>query len=168
MEPVQAIITSYKFQCSGRINMWGVYVRPGGESETYTIQFQVWRQGSNGCYLLVGSNTFENIELTGELVQETVNDSQQIEVEPGDVVGYHLSYDRLGSLINPVGILYSESYKTDSVWHTTLNSPWTGGLCPNPNIDTDLGDIEGLPLRSVTFNAPIIAIGFCECKYYQN
>ncbi len=166
IEPIQALITSYQFQCSGRINMWATYVRPGGASETYSIQFQVWRLGLNECYTLVGNNTFQNIELSGELFQEVVNDNQQIQVQPGDVVGYHLTYDGVGSLVNPVGLLYSEMYTTESVWLTTLSSPWTGNLCPNPNIDHTNQD--GLPLRTALFNGPIIAIGFCERESSNN
>lgn len=162
-EPVQVLINSYQFQCCGRVTMWGAYIRPGGMEHTgsYSIAFQVWRGGSDGCYTLVGSNNFEAIELSGNLVQEVVSDKEQIEVQENDVIGYHLVYTGVVPVnVSQPGILLSDIYTTESVWYADSNNQQIDGLCPDPT--SDRNNEDGLPLRMSTFNAPIITIGFCE------
>ena len=132
--------------------------------ERYSITFQVWRRGSNGCYTLVGSNDFKAIELSGELVQEVVSDEEQIEVQESDVIGYNLVYDGIvPANITLPGILLSELYTTENVWYTVLNNPSNQQIdevCPDRTIGHTTEN--GLPLTMSTFNAPIITVGFCE------
>lgn len=94
----QAIITSYKFSCHGNISAWHAYLHQtsdGTNSKHYTIQFQVWRPSSavavDGCYGLVGENSFEDITATSDgLVSQTPEPSSIIGVSPGDVIGYYM------------------------------------------------------------------------------
>ena len=56
---LQAIVPAYTFNCTGRVTEWRACVKPGGNSERYYIQFQVWRPTTcriPGCYRLVGYN----------------------------------------------------------------------------------------------------------------
>ena len=84
-------------------------MEPGGGRERYYIQFQVWRPtGVLGCYTRVGYNappliidTDEDDDDEDEVVVDalltpedrcvvlSVNRSQQIEFQPGDVIGYY-------------------------------------------------------------------------------
>ena len=115
----QAIVPAYRFNCSGRVVEWGACVHPGGsEDEQYYIQFQVWRPtGTEGCYELVGYNEppvedtqdesgrrgSRSTTTTGSeygilspvdhCVVLTVRESERIDFQPGDVVGYYV--DRL-------------------------------------------------------------------------
>ena len=119
----QAIVPAYEFQCSGRVTEWRACVQPGGMGrEHYYIQFQVWRPtgAHNGCYSLVDyniplhhaveeernniSNSTNIIEAEGFLnppdeglshcVVLPVRKNKQIEVQPGDVVGYYVDHFR--------------------------------------------------------------------------
>ena len=104
----QAIVPAYTFQCTGRVTEWRACVQPGGSAnERYYIQFQVWRPTANdvdGCYELVEYNI--PLDDTGQegflsppgdsndslhrCVVLPVIESQQIEFQPGDVVGYYV------------------------------------------------------------------------------
>ena len=118
----QAIVPAYTFQCSGKVTEWRACVHPSGmDNEQYYIQFQVWRStgtnGTNGCYDLVGYNT--PLDANGSVPSESViiidgdgyllhgrdnapdrcvvlpvRESQQIEFQPGDVIGYYVDHFR--------------------------------------------------------------------------
>ena len=105
---LQAIVPAYTFQCSGRVTEWRACVQPGGRNdEQYYIQFQVWRStGIEGCYDLVGSNSPLDDEDSEEFLSPQgdsddplyrcvvlpVRESQQIEFQPGDVIGYYVDH----------------------------------------------------------------------------
>ena len=118
---LQAIVPAYTFQCSGRVTEWRACVQPGDSSdEQYYIQFQVWRStGIDGCYDLVGYNSPLDadeslvpdsvITIDGErvlcpgrdnapdcCVVLPVRESQQIEFQSGDVIGYYVDRFRDG------------------------------------------------------------------------
>ena len=66
--------------------------------EIYSLDFQVWRrsvggQGTTGCYNLVGNNHFSSIrpaqKSRGQIL-EPIPVEQQIEVCPGDVIGFYV------------------------------------------------------------------------------
>ena len=122
---------AYRFQCSGRVTEWGACVQPGASSEQYYIQFQVWRPtGIEGCYELVDYN----IPLDDARMSETeisdssviidaegflspplhrcvvlpVRENQQIEFQPGDVVGYYVDHFRDGNDRTNGGIQWIE------------------------------------------------------------
>ena len=99
----QAIVPAYTFQCTGRVTEWRACVQTGGSaSDQYYIQFQVWRPTANdvdGCYELVDYNIpLDDAQEylippdngLSHCVVLPVNESQQIEVLPGDVVGYYV------------------------------------------------------------------------------
>ena len=117
---------------------WGACVQPGGSSrQQYYIQFQVWRPtGIEGCYKLVDyniplddarmsetemSDSSVIIDAEGFLsppgnnsdplhrcVVLPVRENQQIEFQPGDVVGYYVDYFRDGSDMTDGGIQWIE------------------------------------------------------------
>ena len=91
---------------------WGACVRYGGNNEDYYIQFQVWRpNGTGGCYELVGYNEppvddrqegseerssrstnreYGILNPVDHCVVLTVRENEQIDFQPGDVVGYYV------------------------------------------------------------------------------
>ena len=108
----QAIVPAYTFQCSGRVTEWRACVLPGGSSEEYYIQFQVWRRTSTvsdgECYELVDSNTPQDGENMEEVLSPEgggssnplrrcvvlpVREDRQIEFQSGDVVGYYVDHE---------------------------------------------------------------------------
>ena len=107
----QAIVPAYTFQCSGRVTEWRACVAPGGRSsEQYYIQFQVWRStGIDGCYERVGYNTPLDADDTEEFLSPPgdsndplhrcvvlpVRESQQIEFQSGDVIGYYVDFSMM-------------------------------------------------------------------------
>ena len=123
----QALIPAYKFQCSGKVTEWKACVEPGGKKdEQYYIQFQVWRpMQSSGCYSLVDYNIpLDNamveereilesnriIEAEGYLsppgddanplhrcVVMPVRKSEQIDVQPGDIIGFYVDRFKKGT-----------------------------------------------------------------------
>ncbi|XP_064406346.1 uncharacterized protein LOC135351301 isoform X3 [Halichondria panicea] len=104
--PIQAIITSYRFDCYGVVTEWRAFVEGSGgahfKDQPYTISFQVWRPNSpspvdtDGCYTMQGTNHFPSIPLADDrsadrgIVTGIPLESERIEVQPGDVVGFYL------------------------------------------------------------------------------
>ena len=105
---LQAIVPPYTFNCTGRVTEWRACMDLGGGGERYYIQFQVWRPaGVPGCYRLVGFNappepTFDGmgeVNNTDQLLQPgdlldrcvllPVSEGEQIQFQPGDVIGYY-------------------------------------------------------------------------------
>ena len=103
----QAIVPSYRFSCCGNIKEWMTYVDPSGLNHidrVYSIDFQVWRPspvvmgaGGEGCYSLVGHNTFPSVTFSAlDSISLSVMTPQQtmIAVRPGDVLGYFVVSSR--------------------------------------------------------------------------
>ena len=105
---LQVIVPTYTFNCTGRVTEWRACVVPGGGGERYYIQFQVWRPTAVlGCYRLVGYNappepTFDGmgeVNNADQLLQPgdpsnlcvrlPVSEDEEIEFQPGDVIGYY-------------------------------------------------------------------------------
>ena len=113
---LQAIVPAYTFNCTGRVTEWRACVEPGGVVGRYYIQFQVWRPtGVPGCYTMVGYNappepTFDGMgevnnidqllqpgERDGPLhrcVLLAVSEGEEIQFQPGDVIGYYVDQFR--------------------------------------------------------------------------
>ena len=160
-----AIITSYKFECYGRIRAWHTFVRPQSVEEpnlAHTISFQVWRQAplanTEGCYELVGENVFRDVVADKDgRVSMVACPCSAISVRPGDVVGY---YTKVNSScdITSTEIKLDVSYTMENVWYHTntkkdplLNS---GNLaCPFP-----VGPEPAKSLRSHLRAAPMLSI----------
>ena len=105
---LQAIVPAYTFNCTGRVTEWRACVEPGGDRQRYYIQFQVWRPtGVPGCYTMVGYNappepTFDGMGEVNNIdqllqpgdpldlcVHLPVSEGEEIEFQPGDVIGYY-------------------------------------------------------------------------------
>ena len=96
--PVQVIIPSYKFNCYGQITEWRAFVERRGpvnfDDQPYSVSFQVWRPNSppDGQYTIV---EFSPIPLADPntdrgIVTGVPLESERIEVQSGDVVGFYL------------------------------------------------------------------------------
>ncbi len=124
--PVQAIVPSYTFSLKGSVTMWGACIQPGGmtERELYDIYFQVLRaapQGPEGCYDLVGYNFIERgkggvDELRRCIVMEDIPPEDQIQVEPGDVVGFRVEHFRNG-VLHSGGVQLATNRTDVTVWY---------------------------------------------------
>ena len=119
--PIQAIITSYRFNCCGVITGWGAFMEKPRSDFNYQISFQVWRPNSlsTNCYNLTGNNQFD-VELQRlarsnpmrGLINVTTPLNERITVQPGDVVGFNFRSKR----DNDDGILSRDPYHDESVW----------------------------------------------------
>ena len=172
-QPIQAIITSYRFNCCGVITEWGAIVeRSGGRHNNgyYTITFQVWRPNSpspvdtDGCYTMIGSNHFPNIVLDPDrAVRETPLASERIHFQPGDVIGFYL----IGTDTDDNGIQFAgdsdndSPYTEESVWYiTTIIVPGSDPSCSFPVGSSGT-------LSSSTSLAPLITAAACELLIYH-
>ncbi len=138
----QIIVTSYQFQCCGTITRWQTYVYPLGPNHrdgVYSIIFQVWRPSTpgadDGCYYMVGQDSYENIVLlegTGGLVNRTVPQPSQLTVQPGDVVGFFVS--ALGQ--NDGSIQFNQNaelgFDEEQAWFNEVFLMTAGDTCPFP------------------------------------
>ena len=179
----QAIVPAYTFQCSGRVTEWRACVQPGGSSsQQYYIQFQVWRStGIDGCYDLVGYNTPLDDEDSEEFLSPPgdsddplhrcvvlpVRESQQMEFQPGDVIGYYVDYFRDGQESNNGGIQWIEGddavvYYRDDLPREDIKSQYVIGISNiNPSVCgfeilTETSDLHYL--SAVATAAPIISL----------
>ena len=186
---LQAIVPAYRFQCTGRVTEWRACVQPGGSaSDQYYIQFQVWRptaNGVNGCYELVDYNipldSTSILEAEGLLsppgdsndpldrcVVLPVKESQQIEVQPGYVVGYYVDRFRNGNDAETNGgIQWIDNtdvtvYYTDDIPRVSTKTQYA--LNVNPTACgfqvSPTGNSHSLT-QSAT-SAPIISLSFSE------
>ncbi len=167
VNPIQAIIASYRFDCCGVVTEWRAIVHNSGfinfEEQPYTISFQVWRPNSpspmdtDGCYTMQGTNYFPSIPLADPdtddrgIVTGVPLESERIEVQPGDVVGFYLESRENGN----DGIQFAEDRRDESVWYATGVITDSGLTCPLP-----VG--PGQTLSSFTNLAPLITATLCE------
>ena len=91
----QAIVPSYRFNCSGNITEWTITVT---QRDKYNLDLQVWRPSPTGDdtrrYVLIGQNSFNrhiphwlpknSSKLLGE-IQATPRPEDQLQIEPGDM-----------------------------------------------------------------------------------
>ena len=185
----QAIVPAYTFQCSGRVTEWRACVHPSGrDDEQYYIQFQVWRStGTNGCYDLVDYNTPldadeslvpDSVIMDGEgfllhgrdnapdrCVVLPVRESQQIEFQPGDVIGYYVDHFRDGQDRNDGGIQWIENdevvvHYRDDLPREDIKSQYAIGISNiNPSVcgfPTETNNLYSL--SNVAGSAPIISL----------
>ena len=168
IQPIQAIITSFRFNCCGVITEWAAHVENSSSRQTsdyYCIAFQVWRPNSpslvdvDGCYTMIGAHYFPYIVLdpVDRAVRETPLASDKIHVQPGDVIGFRLLTP--GILDEDDGIQLAEDYTEESVWYATGNINSGIPTCPFP-----VGENRTLP--SFTNLAPRITAAVCELINY--
>ncbi len=177
VQPIQAIITSYRFNCCGVVTQWRALVENSGsghfDDQAYTIFFQVWRPNSlspvntDGCYTMQGTNHFPSIPLSDPdtadrgIVTGVPLESERIEVQPGDVVGFYLENSRA----NNDGIQFARNkdnrdntspYTNETVWFAT------GLLTPRPEATCMYPVGKSRLLNSSTSLAPLITATICE------
>ena len=154
MNPIQVIIKSYEFHCCGKVGGWAAYVEPGGNSHTnaYSIKFQIWRptsENSASC-IKIGENSFFPATLTNSYIAATPLPSQQLDFQPGDVVGYYLQQD--GGTNG--GLQFDAGFTSEELWYATGNS----GL-QNDN-SLEVGNAGDLSMSASL--GPIISISISE------
>ncbi len=169
--PIQAIITSYRFNCCGVVTEWRALV--DGSGRAYFADppsFQVWRPNSpspvdtDGCYTMQGINHFPAISLADPdaaekgIVTGVPLESERIEVQPGDVVGFYLESSRLtNDGVQFVGDNDNTSpYTDETVWFAT------DSLTPRPEA-TCMYPVGTSGLLNYSTNlAPLITATVCE------
>ncbi len=172
--PIQAIITSYGFNCCGVVTEWRALVGRSGDNyfddQPYNISFQVWTPNSpslvdtDGCYNMQGTNHFSPIPLADP---DTVNrgvvtgvplESERIEVQPGDVVGFYL--ESSGNIND--GIQFARDGDNTSLY--TEGTVWfaTGSLTPRPEAACMYPVGTSGLFSSSTNIAPLITVTVCE------
>ena len=138
--------------------------------QSYTISFQVWRPNSpspvdtDGCYTMQGTNHFSPIPLADPdtadrgIVTGVPLESERIEVQPGDLVGFYLESSRN----DDDGIQFPEDrgnpspYTDETVWFAT------GSLTPRPEA-TCMYPVGSSGLLSFSTNlAPLVTVTVCE------
>ena len=185
---------AYRFQCSGRVTEWRACVQPGGfSSEQYYIQFQVWRPtGIEGCYELMDYNIplddarmsetemsdssviidaegflsppGDNSDPLYRCVVLPVRENQQIEFQPGDVVGYYVDHFRDGNDRINGGIQWIEDsevavhYRDDLIREDIKTLYAIGGANPTEcGLEMSESVTENLhTLNTLSASAPII------------
>ena len=156
----QAIIPTYTFNCCGNITEWQINVHVHMHmymdySLWYLqhVDFQVWRPSptvnTTGCYSLVGHNEFSNVTLIGEIATATPPQHNQIQVQPGDVVGFYLDAD--GAHVNTEPV-----YSNMMVWFGRVETGENqNSACPHP-----IARSGGLD--SSINGAPLITVSLCR------
>ena len=158
----QAIIPSYKFNCCGNITEWGVDLSPERENKSKTFNFilQVWRPSptiqTDSCYSLINDYRITSIVInqTGPVATVTPPPQNQLQFEPGDVLGFYVESHGSGSSDddNGVIVLNNGSHTSELVWHGRITSLTSqSGGCPY-RVGT-----SGL-LSTSTHAAPVISI----------
>ena len=88
---IQALVPSYQFTCHGKVARWSIATQRQGQ---HNISLQVWRAGSglgSHAYSLIGANRVEvKPPEDHALVYISPHVEDQITVQPGDVIGFHL------------------------------------------------------------------------------
>ena len=160
--------------------------------ERYYIQFQVWRPtGVQGCYRLMGFNApplsvggavdvNQLLVPSGHCVVLSVAENEQIEFQPGDVIGYYADrYKSDGKDENSGGVQWIGDsnvvvYHTVDVPVSDLKREYAiSPLGPDPascgfNIAPSTSNLHDLSIE--TSGAPIITVtlGMCSAAYSVN
>ena len=157
----QAIVRSYVFHCCGNITGWQARFdkRCGQCHENF--HFQVWRPSLNvsadGCHSLVGEDIENGTRTEGIrsfiLINKTLQSTDFIPVEPGDVLGFYTP--RRSSRI-----LLNRNYQNASVWYTRIDDDEYEdrilATCPFP-VGRDRR------LLSFTSAAPVFSVIMSKC-----
>ena len=153
VNPIQAIITSYRFQCCGIISGWSAAVEKGGMGHdgVYSIRFQVWRPSDGNGYIKIGENYFESVQLNPDsVIEETPASNERLHFQPGDVIGYYL--EQSGQTDG--GLQFDTSFSQETLYYATGNT----------NLQTDcLLQVGSNGDLSMSTNlGPIISVSFSE------
>ena len=160
----------------------------GGGNARYYMQFQVWRStGVQGCYTLVGSNASPlgagDAVVLSLLLRPSdrclvlpVAENEQIEFQPGDVIGYYADQyrgnDGFDRTVGGVQVIEDNNvvvYHTVDVPLSDLKTEYAiPSLGADPaacefNIATSASTLHDLSI--VTSGAPIITVTLGICNY---
>ncbi len=138
--------------------------------QPYNISFQVWRPNStspvdtDGCYTMQGTNHFSPISLADDesadrgIVTGVPLESERIEVQPGDVVGFYLESSKdKNDGIQFAGVNDNTTpYTTETVWYAT------GSLTPRPEAACMYPVGTSGLLSFSTNRAPLITATVCK------
>ena len=164
----QAIIPSYKFNCCGNIIEWGVDLNPDRDEDDKTFDFilQVWRPSptlqTDSCYSLINDHRIMSTVIkkdlqTGRVAKVTTLPQNQLQFEPGDVLGFYVESHGSGNTPdgdndNGVVVLNNGNHTSELVWHGRITSLTSqSGSCPY------CVGTSGL-LNTSTHAAPVISI----------
>ena len=166
-EQHQVLIPSYRFTCCGNITEWGVDVAPAGNNHdrVYNLDLQVWRPSptvrTTGCYSLVGNNRFTSVSLANQvaIVTPLPPRQEQIEFQPGDVLGFNL--ENTDGNDGGVVILIDTpdqdgGYETEEVWYADFRSPVFG----NGECQLVVGSQPDRVLNTIISAAPVISVAY--------
>ena len=169
---------------------WGACLQPSGINEQYYLQFQVWRPtGTEGCYELVGYNeppmddsqdstNHEDDILSGILnpvdrcVELTVRENEQIDFQPGDVVGYYVDRFKDNEDRDDGGIQWIEDNEVvvhyrDGLSREDIKSQYALNG-PNP---TECGfqasDSDSYTLSASSSRAPVISLSLGNSYFFS-
>ena len=160
----------------------------GGSNARYYMQFQVWRStGVQGCYTLVGSNASPLgagdavvisllLRPSDQCLVLQVAENEQIEFQPGDVIGYYADQFSGDGFNRTVGGIQVIEVNNVVVYHivdvqlsdlkTEYAIPSLGAADPATcgfNISTSTSTLHDLTI--VTSGAPIITVTLGICNY---
>ncbi len=78
----------------------------------------------NNIFVKIGENSFSSLTLAADsLIQETPVSSQQLDFQPGDVVGYYLEDNTNNQGRNPgAGVQFDVGFTSEELWYATGNS----------------------------------------------
>ncbi|XP_064406791.1 uncharacterized protein LOC135351658 isoform X2 [Halichondria panicea] len=163
VNPIQVIIKSYKFHCCGKVGGWSAFLEASG-GEVYSIKFQIWRPMSSNRFVKIGENsfpllTFANNPNTNSDIEKIPANSEQLDFQPGDVVGYYLEQEDGGT---NVGLKFdSRDFNLEELWYATGNSELQNecllevGNAGDLSMSTSLGPIISVSLATtVNGNCP--------------
>ena len=172
----QAIISSYKFDCTGQnlmcgnITGWGADLYPGGTNHKngeYSLDLQVWRPSptvndstGTGCYSLAGNNRFTSISLSRGVAQVTPSPQDYIQFRPGDVLGFYVE-EASEAADGVVVLTRPASFTSELVWYASI-AP-TMATSKNGDCPYSVGS-SGL-LNTLTQAAPVISISAGTCSH---
>ena len=165
----QAIIPSYRFNCSGNIAEWGVDLNPDGTFAVFLFILQIWRplQNVSGCYTLVNHTTiFATTTMNRRLVVVTPSLVQhQLQFQLGDVLGFYVeSQNGISDHDNGVVLLTGSNYTSESVWHARIDL--TAQTSEYGNCSYPVGT-AGV-LNTLTHAAPVISISIMTYSHPQS
>ena len=122
----------YKFNCCGNITEWGVDLNPDRDREDQTFDFilQVWRPSPTlqiySCYSLVNDHRIIStvVNQTVRVAKGTPLPQNQLQFEPGDVLGFYVESHGSGSSDddNGVVVLNNGRHTSELVWHGSITS----------------------------------------------
>ena len=139
-------------------------LNPREEQARFSFDFQVWRPSptvkKNGCYSLVNNYTVRSISLPineaiSHVARVTPLPQDQLQFQPGDVLGFYVESDGTSSdYDNGVVLLNNGSHNNELVYFASIDitaQTSQSGSCPYP-VGT-----SGV-LDSTTRAAPVISI----------